>query len=701
MQDSAAPFAVSFVVLSAALLLVLTIAGCAAAPDGALPSATELNEVSTAALNDDSAANLNAVSATPLNNVSAANLNAVSVVVEDSDSYTVSAPAKTIARGGDVSFLILPKEGQVVTACDYTGDYELSSPPSGAGTLLTLRSVNYDTAISLSIEQQGIPLRLVLDADTGSDPNDSSVPRDSNVAATPKNEPFMNATAPREGEVSIIYRRPSHLRINTPGLLEVNPPEGRTLLGWSTNAVGSADIFQDGLDHFALPGSRIKATADAEGLTLYAVWSEWTDSRYFETESDGGSGEGGSGGKGEGVAITGCTADPATTPVLTIPAAIDGKPVTTIAAKAFENAPYKAVILPASLRNIHDDAFLRADLERLFLYDSIERISDRAFSDCGKLAHLYIGAATAPRYSGTYYDTFPDKMDYLMEQAARRDVGDIDRLLVLFSGSSTRFGYDSKAIEAAFPGTAVANMGVFAYTNALSQLDLILPCLRRGDILLDSPEFDAAKRQFCTSASFDDKFYNMIEGNYSLLARLDLRRYQNVFNAFSQFLSIRRALPALQYGISAKDYDEDGNPVTQPSYNENGDYIVYRANADSDAPVYGLPLDYTVNSYPEDYFLAPANEEFTRFTDRGVRVFFTYAPRNRLALSKASTKEAIAALDQHFRDHLSVPVISSIEDSLYPGRLFYGTDNHLSTEGVQIRTERVIRGLKRALEEGL
>lgn len=52
-------------------------------------------------------------------------------------------------------------------------------------------------------------------------------------------------------------------------------------------------------------------------------------------------------------------------------------------------------------------------------------------------------------------------------------------------------------------------MGVFAYTNALPQLELIRAQMRPGDLLLLSPEFDAAKRQFCTTNAFDDAFFCM------------------------------------------------------------------------------------------------------------------------------------------------------------------------------------------------
>ena len=38
-------------------------------------------------------------------------------------------------------------------------------------------------------------------------------------------------------------------------------------------------------------------------------------------------------------------------------------------------------------------------------------------------------------------------------------------------------------------------------------------------------------------------------------------------------------------------------------------------------------------------------------------------------------------------------MISPLAQSLLPGRYFYGTDNHLSTNGVVLRTEQVIADL--------
>ena len=83
--------------------------------------------------------------------------------------------------------------------------------------------------------------------------------------------------------------------------------------------------------------------------------------------------------------------------------------------------------------------------------------------------------------------------------------------------------------------------------------------------------------------------------------------------------------------------------------------------------------------------------------DERIKVYFTYSPRNKYALSKGSTEEERARLHEYFKSQLHIPVISELEDSLYTGIYLYGTDNHLSTEGAQIRTERVIRDLKEQL----
>ena len=211
---------------------------------------------------------------------------------------------------------------------------------------------------------------------------------------------------------------------------------------------------------------------------------------------------------------------------------------------------------------------------------------------------------------------------------------------------------------------------------------------------MDSPEFDAANRQFCYQKELDYATFAMMESDYDVFAQLDLREYKQIFTAFTAYQDARADMERKNYDVCASEYDEDGNEVEEPSYNEYGDYVVYRPNSTSEKPIYGLPVNYTVNAYPKDTYIDSINTEFQRFLDQGIKVYFTYSPRNKYALSKESTEEERARLHEYFKSQLNVPVISELEDSLYTGIYLYGTDNHLSTEGAQIRTEKVIRDLK-------
>ena len=459
----------------------------------------------------------------------------------------------------------------------------------------------------------------------------------------------------------------SHPRLNTSIGTDLFQRDGYTLTGWNTKPDGSGDAV--GL------GSRVAWT---EGLTLYAQWARWTPADAFTWETEG-----------AGVRITGYAGDGE---MLVIPGTLGGLPVWSVGENACAGGAYTRLVLPPGLRRVETGAFADSPVQTVWLSDDIGSITDYAFDRCGDLQTLRINAVEAPVYSGSYFATFADKFDRLLSLAGQRK-------LVLFSGSSTRFGYDSAMLDEAFEDYDVVNMGVFAYTGAAPQLLLILECMGEGDILLHSPEFDAAQRQFCTRSDLEDNFFRMMEANYDMVSRLDLRECGSAFTGLTAYLSVKAGMDEKAYSLSPSGFDEDGNPVAEPSYNEYGDYCLYRPNSEDDRPIYGLPVDYTVRSFPKAQFLDPLNAMYRRFLDRGVRVYFTYAPRNRLAVSADSTRTARAELDAWLRANLCVPVISGIEDSLVSGRYLYGTDNHLSTEGVALRTQQIIQDLNAQLEQ--
>ena len=459
----------------------------------------------------------------------------------------------------------------------------------------------------------------------------------------------------------------THLRENTLQGASYFHREGYVLTGWNTAPDGNGT-------HIGL-GSRV---AFADGLTLYAEWAEESPHADFFYVSDD-----------DRITITGFAGGA----ICVIPESIDGLLVTTIASGAFTDADLTRLVLPPSIKRIEDGAFAGGSITELTLFDSLTDVSDASFAGTA-ISTVRLNAAVAPVYSGSYFDTFADKYDYLLS------LGDAKKL-VLFSGSSGRYGYDSPTIEAAFSDYRVINMGVYAYTNALPQLDLIRPYLHAGDILLDAPEFDAVAEQFCTSNRLDAGFWSMMESNYDMAAALDFTRYTGIFDSYAAYRRTKAGMPGRNYGESPFSYDDDGNRYGFATYNQYGDFILPRPNSERDELHRHNIADYTIQNITPEAIDA-LDAALSTFTEAGVTVWFTYAPRNRSSLTEASTPEARALVEQTMQERLSVPVISSMADSLFSGVYFWQIDNHLSTEGVQLRTASVIRDLKaQMIAEGL
>lgn len=480
-----------------------------------------------------------------------------------------------------------------------------------------------------------------------------------------------NGGVRRDGSETLTEARNAmHLRHNTAQGTRYFTREGHVLTGWNTMPDGSGTSV--GL------GSRV---ACGEELTLYAQWAKASPEEAFSWEVQ----------QGE-IHITGYHGTEA---VCVVPETIGGRKVTRICRGAFRDAQVETVILPVTMFAVEREAFAGCTLRELTLFDTLYYIYDESFAGCESLQTLRINAATSPAYSGTYFDTFSDKYDWLLSLREARKI-------VLFSGSSARFGYDSGAIRAAFPDYQVANMGVYAYTNALPQMDIILDLMQAEDVLLSAPEFDAVNFQFCTTNALDAHFFAMAESNYDVLAHLDLRDYSGVFEALRQYLTTRLPITSGSYALSPRRFDDEGNAYDFDTYNEYGDLILPRPGHGEDVLLQWGRADYTTQAFPEET-IRSLNAAYAAFLDKGVRVYFSYTPRNWSALTEESTPAARQALHDWLTEKISVPVISHIEDYLFPGTCFYLIDSHLSTEGTEIRIERIIRDLKQQFlrEDGL
>ena len=449
-----------------------------------------------------------------------------------------------------------------------------------------------------------------------------------------------------------------HLRQNSLDGTELFYKKGYLAIGWNTK--------MDGSGQYVPFGSRIpygvtdlfvqwEKESDSSLFLKKKIGPEWMITQYLGTETE-----------------------------VVVPQEIDGIKVAIIGSNAFNNLMDKIYFSP-NIRILDPNA-INSRVNEVFLFDNIQSLAKTAFPNTVKTLH--VNAKEKPRFSGTYYDTFPDKVDYLARIFRKKKI-------VLFSGSSTRYGYDSTLFDQAFPDRKTVNMGVFAYVNIKPQLDVISHFLNVGDILISSPEFDEAclDDQFAVNNTFDWNLFAFFEGNYSLLEFIDCSEYTNFFASFSIFLKERMDMSKRDYNIDSYHRDDDNNVYQDATYNIQGDFILQRAGNETDTWISQPLADYTVNSITT-HRIEKLNESYQELLDQGVKVFFTFSPKNRNCLTEASTFEARKAVQNKLREELIIPVISDFEDSILPGTDFYLIDNHLSSEAARSRSQRVIHDLK-------
>lgn len=559
-----------------------------------------------------------------------------SIVLEDNPDLCFQRQVWSIDRYADATVTIGVPIGERIASVNY-GDYSVSAKTGSSQSYdyytLTLHQVRYSVLIRIETAPAYTTDYHIED----------------------------------EADVISVLEESPHLYFNTLSYQQSFSRKGYLPIGWNTR--------EDGTGVGIGFGSRIDHRGQSH-LDLYLQWLPCSPVRDFTWTQENGA-----------ITITGYSGSGN----VVIPETIDGIPVTGIAPGAFSDLNVAILALPPTLQWISERAFEAVSAQHLYFFDIVEQISDNAFGGCS-FTHIHIQAARPPVYSGSYFDTLADKMDYLDSLKDRRKI-------VLFCGSSARFGYDSSMLESAFPDYRVVNMGVYAYTNMLPLADLILPLMGEGDVLLSSPELDAIEFQFCGKSDLDRETFCMVESNYDLFARLDCRNYSHVFDAFQSFNESRTGMTERSYLESASGYDEDGIPQFTPTYNQQGDYILYRPSNGS-GQLFGIKRACYNRDYIRSQDLDGLNRVYDAFAEAGVQVLFTYSPRSRLSITDDSTEAAILELDLYLREQLHARVISPIDDSLMDAYYFFGTDNHLSSEGVTVHTKRIITYLQDTLTEG-
>ena len=545
------------------------------------------------------------------------------VFVEETEAYSVRDNGLSIPAGENAVFLIDMHGESVPVAADYNGEYDLTE--EDGHYRLVLKKINYPVRVRLELTEHFYSITYRLNGAEGED---------------------------RE----VRYPAEEGTRVNLWPAIGLTR-KGYTLCGWCPEADGRG--VRTGL------GSRLEVPV--KGLELYAQWEPWTEENAFSwTERDG---------------AAAITAYHGSHRKLVVPGELGGLPVQTIAEGAFENCGAEEIILPAELRTIEAGAFRNAQFSEMTLFDSLTSFSDASFEGCRNFQTLHINAGTEPY--GVHYrreSVFADKVDLLIRARGQRK-------LVFYGGCAMWYNLDSdKILEAFGADYTIINMGLNGLINSLVQMEIMEAFLEPGDIFVHAPEIASARQLLVdlTMSDVDDRLFAGLEYDYDLLALVDIREIDGLFNSWCRYLGRRKGGGSYE----EKYRDADGNSYMD----EIGGLPLYRGAPNGKL---GDEVSFRVDLYQDG--LPRLREMYQHYLFRGVRIYVAAATididqvpeeqRPYLYLMSGAYKDAFEAME-------GPVLISKLGDYISHDPDYYDTVYHLLSEPAKRYTERLILDLK-------
>ncbi|MBR1814948.1 MAG: leucine-rich repeat protein [Lachnospiraceae bacterium] len=478
--------------------------------------------------------------------------------------------------------------------------------------------------------------------------------------------------------VDIRYSVKPYPRANTAVPAGTLTKDGYTLVGWNTAADGSGT-------HIGI-GSRVTLTPGAM-QTLYAQWLPWSSSEDFtfvlidpedlpklfanapkkaDLEDLV---------KQAGAAIitsyTGADAE------VVIPASLGGYPVIGVAEGAFLTSPLTSLVFPDTIKWVANGICKECEnLSEITLYDNITRFEKDAFGFHVVPKTIHLNAYLPPVYGLTERGQFASKIDLL------RLLNPDKPKMVIFGGCSAWYGVDTTILAQYYRQYELINMGVIGGLDAQFQLDLIEPSLKEGDVFVHVPEL--TEYQLFCSDHVDNRFFEMMEGNYDLLAELDAQKYGFLLEAFRDYLLAKQNLldnhiaESTEYCLMSVMMDVHGNLVTMRGPN-------YEAGSDPFTPI--DPKDLTTEALIQAY---------RGLTEKGIKLCWACSPIEEESADLATLTDIQTTVLSAVKDaDIPLTVVLECQDALLPAWCFYDTSYHCNTEGMSIYTSNLLSRMPR------
>lgn len=257
--------------------------------------------------------------------------------------------------------------------------------------------------------------------------------------------------------------------------------------------------------------------------------------------------------------------------------------------------------------------------------------------------------------------------------------------LVLAGGSNIMFGLDSQVLQDSLQ-LPVVNLGLGGALGLSFFLNEAKQSIRKGDFVLISVEYFLDKgdyeAQLFTASLFPPALqyidYQSFIDSLTVNWNYRLGRIRN--------LILLPSVPPKSNSIA------DTNSVYfRKAFNSLGDIISHLNN-----PTPAQLDDRTIMNKTDYSEGIKKLNDFANFARRkGVRVFFSYPSYCESEYKKNSL--ALQALDKQMRQQLAIEFLETPEQQVYPDSLFFDTVYHLNNNGRTLRTQKVIKLLRKQI----
>jgi len=264
----------------------------------------------------------------------------------------------------------------------------------------------------------------------------------------------------------------------------------------------------------------------------------------------------------------------------------------------------------------------------------------------------------------TFSRMFPSKNNLLESVIGPR--------VIVVGGSNVAWGQDSGKL-AGLLNKAVINDGLISPFGMRVILNILIPYVHSGDIVVISPEYNHF-------------FSNDLEGDdASLAALIDI--YPQALQSFNTPQLFR--LPDIYISMVGGKFQGLINYLLPNAdewkFNRFGDAIYPPGSANTN----DTSLYYYAFISKGQVYNPNVVDVFNRFASqaraKGATVVMVYPPA-RMNNCILTTQALFTNLDTYLRNHLEFPILDHPLDSCFADEYFYNSEYHLSSDGRQLRT---------------